>query len=318
VVFVASPPDDEELVVVGTMAQQLWEQVRPRSDYERFLYRAGAALIAAGLLHVGMLIADPGPWHGPVSWRKPVVFGVSFGLTAWGVGWVLGRLRTRRRLGWAVSGALGGASVVEVGAITIQRWRGVPSHFNDATPFDAAMFGMMGVSVALVAAAIVAALVWAVVGLRTDPVIWWAAVVGLASIVAASRIGVDMIGAGEAALEATGQVPVSVVFGAAGSAKLAHAVGMHGIHVLGALAIVLRLGRSPATRQRWIMRLAAAAHTGLFVVVASQAYAGLPLRDLPAASVAVALVAVVVLVSSAASAVRSWRAATPRSVAAVA
>lgn len=289
------------------MGQQVWEQVRPRWSYQRFLSWAGTALIAWGLLHVGMLVADPGPWSGPVSWRKPIVFGVSFGLTAWGVAWVLGRLPRRRWLGWLTGGTLGVASLVEVAAITLQRWRGVPSHFNDATPFDEAVFGVMGMSVVLVGVAVLAVLVWASIGLRDDPVAWWPAVVGLGSMVAASRIGVDMIGEGQAVLEATGKVPTAIVFGAAGSAKLAHAVGMHGIQVLAGLAVVLGLGRLPLARQRSVVRLAATAYTGLFGVVALQAYAGRPLPDLPVASVVVALVAAAVLGWAALEALRSWR-----------
>lgn len=303
---------------MATLGQQLWEQVGPRWGYQRFLYWAGAALIASGLLHVGMLVVDPGPWHGPVSWRKPIVFGLSFGVTAWGVGWVLGLLQRRPRLGWATGGALSVASVVEVGAITLQRWRGVASHFNDATPFDETMFGVMGASVVLVAVAIVAVLIWAALGLRDDPVVWWAAIVGLGSLVAASRIGVDMVGEGKAVLDATGRVPESIVFGAAGSAKLAHAIGMHAIQVLGALAVVLRLGRSPAAEQRRVMRLAAVAYTGMFAIVVVQAYAGRALHDLPATSLAAALLAIAVLVRATLSALRSWRETATRRVATVA
>lgn len=303
---------------MATMRQQLWDQVRPRWGYQRFLYRVGAALIVSGLLHVGMLVVDPGPWDGPVSWRKPIVFGVSFGLTAWGVGWVLGLLRRRARLGWATGGALGVASAVEVAAITVQRWRGVPSHFNEATPFDEAMFGVMGAAIVLVAVAVVAVLVWAALGLREDPVAWWAALVGLGSIVAASRIGVDMIGEGTAVVDATGRVPPSVVFGAAGSAKLAHAVGMHAIQVLGALAVVLRLGRSPAAQQRRAMRLAAIAYTVMFAIVVVQAYAGRALHDLPATSWGAALLAAAVLVLATLSALRSWRESATRKAATVA
>lgn len=292
---------------MAAMGQQVWEQVRPRWTYQRFLSWVGTALIISGLLHVGMLVVDPGPWYGPVSWRKPIVFGVSFGLTAWGVAWVLGRLPRRGWLGWLTGGTLGVASLVEVAAITLQRWRGVPSHFNDATPLDQAVFGVMGMSVVLVGVAILAILVWASFGLRDDPVAWWPAVVGLGSIVAASRIGVDMIGEGQAVLEATGQVPTSIVFGAAGSAKLAHAVGMHGLQVLAGLAVVLRLGGLPVERRRALVRLAAVSYAGLFVVVALQAYAGRALQDLPAASVVIALAAALALGRAALHALRSWR-----------
>lgn len=298
--------------MAAAMGRQLWEQVRPRVGYQRYLYWAGAVLLASGLLHVGMVIAEPGPWLGPVSWRKPIVFGLSFGITAWGVGWVLGHLRPNRWLGWLVGGTLGVASVVEVALITLQRWRGVPSHFNDATPFDVAVFGGMGISVMLVAVAIVIALVWAVLDLRRDPVVWWAAVAGLAMISAASYIGVDMIERGDVVVEATGQVPFSVVFGAAGSAKLAHAVGMHGLQILGGLAVALRLGAAPGGRQVWTMRIASGSYSLLFAVVSLQAYAGRAVMDMPVTVAGAAVAAAVAVGWAAVSAMRSWWRATAR------
>lgn len=99
---------------------------------------------------------------------------------------------------------LGVGSLVEVALITMQRWRAVPSHFNRATAFDEAVFSAMGMSVMLVALATAATLVWALVGLRSDPVVRWAAVTGLALILAGSRIGVEMIVQGEAFVAATG------------------------------------------------------------------------------------------------------------------
>ncbi len=52
--------------------------MRPR----RFLYLVGALLVSSGLFHLGVFLVDGGPWAGPLSWRKPVTFGISFGLTA--------------------------------------------------------------------------------------------------------------------------------------------------------------------------------------------------------------------------------------------
>ena len=58
------------------------------------------------------------------------------------------------RAQWWVAGPLAVASVVEYAAITSQRWRGVPSHFNDATAYDSAVFGVMAASVAVIVVAV--------------------------------------------------------------------------------------------------------------------------------------------------------------------
>jgi hypothetical protein len=51
-----------------------------------------------------------GPWQGPVSWRKPVVFGLSFGTTILTLGWLLTFFGIRKATGWVLLSVLGIAS----------------------------------------------------------------------------------------------------------------------------------------------------------------------------------------------------------------
>lgn len=292
--------------MVAGMARQLWGCVRPTRPYQRLAYRVGAVLIASGIVHVAALVVEGDGWQGAVTWRKPIVFGLSFGLTAWAIGWALGQLPVRRGIGWTVAGLISAGSLVEVGLITMQRWRGVASHFNDATSFDAAVFSMMGTAVLVVAVGVVAVLAWALLDLRPSPVAWWASITGFGLMLVGSRVGVEMIARGEAMLEATGQVPAAVVFGPAGSAKLAHAAGLHGIQVLILLAVVLMLGTHTAAVQRTMIRTASMAYTLLVVLITGQAYAGRSVWDLSPARAVVGAVAVLVLVGIGASALRSW------------
>src|SRR5262249_42257813 len=74
--------------------------------------------------------------EGPVSWRKPTTFGLSFGLTVISVTWVASFLRMTERLRAALLGGFLLASVAEVGLISVQAWRHVPSHFNFETAID--------------------------------------------------------------------------------------------------------------------------------------------------------------------------------------
>jgi hypothetical protein len=255
--------------------RQVWLAVRPITAQQRFLWWCGTLLLASGAVHVVVAVVDWAPWWGAVSWRKPVVFGMSFGILAWSAVWVTRQLPVRR-WGWLPVGLLGGGSIVEVIAITMQRWRGTASHFNYETSFDTAVWSVMSKVVILVALAVAVLLVWSLVRFRGTPAARIAVVVGLVAMMVSGYIGYGMAAVGEATAAATGQAPATIVFGATGSAKLAHALGMHGLQVLGLLAIGLGI-RPPSTRtQVGLMILAAAGYASVFAAVTATAYAGRP------------------------------------------
>jgi len=247
--------------------------VRPVSAQQRFLWWCGTLMLASGAAHVVVAVVDWAPWWGAVSWRKPVVFGMSFGILAWSAVWVMRQLPVRR-WGWLPAAVLGGGSIVEVLAITMQRWRGEPSHFSYRTSFDAAVWAVMSSAIILVTLALAVLLVWSLVQSRGTPAARIAAVLGLSSMMVSGYIGADMAAAGEAAAAATGQAPASIMFGAAGSAKLAHALGMHGLQVLGVLTIGLGLRPPPTRTQVGLMILAGAGYGAVFAAVIATAYGG--------------------------------------------
>ena len=102
------------------------------------LFVAGWLLCASGSLHVLVWLIDGGSLSGPISWRKPILFGFSAGVTVLSMGWVIGKMQ-RRSLDFTLYALFALAMLVEVVLITLQQWRGVASHFNRATPLDAAV-----------------------------------------------------------------------------------------------------------------------------------------------------------------------------------
>ena len=48
---------------------------------ERSGYAIGSLLLLSGVIHLAVLLISGGTWEGPVSLRKSVTFGLSFGLT---------------------------------------------------------------------------------------------------------------------------------------------------------------------------------------------------------------------------------------------
>jgi hypothetical protein len=106
---------------------------------ERLTYLAGTLLFLSGLVHVGILVASGASWVGPLSYRKAATFGLSFGLTLVTVDWVTSFIRVWPRTRAALLGMFLAAGIVETSLVTMQVWRGVPSHFNFETGFDTAV-----------------------------------------------------------------------------------------------------------------------------------------------------------------------------------
>lgn len=109
---------------------------------------AGIVLLLSGGLHLLRYAVLGGSWEGPLSIRKPILFGLSAGVTALSLAWVQSKLRPwhwERRAYELVAISL----VCEVALITLQYWRGAASHFNRATPLDAtidiAMLGLIAI-----------------------------------------------------------------------------------------------------------------------------------------------------------------------------
>ncbi|MEU1178686.1 hypothetical protein ABZ464_13740 [Streptomyces sp. NPDC005820] len=275
--------------VPGGYANEVWRAVRPVDRYQRLLWWCGTAMAASGAVHGAVALVDFAPWWGPVSWRKPVVFGVSFGLMAWAVVWILRQLAAR----WwirAGAGLVVLTSVAEAVLITAQRWRGTASHFNQATDTDAAVWSAIGTLVLLLVLGVVVLCVAALVRFEGRPASRVAVLVGLAGVLAAGAIGQKMAAIGEQVFDDTGHVPYEILFGAAGSAKLAHAVGLHGLQLLAVLAILCEAGRLGDRAAGAVTGVAALGFAAAFAAITVTAYDGrAPLH--PSAAMGVTLVA---------------------------
>lgn len=201
---------------------------------ERTCLVVGAVLIVSGLLHLVVFAIDGGPWEGPVSWRKAVTFGVSFGLTVLTLVPVSRPVRMSDRARGLVVGGFVAACVVEVTLVTMQAWRRVPSHFNFETPFDT------GVTMVLAAGGGVLFVVLGALfaqSLRAQPLLApelrLGIRLGFGALLAGLVTGAIMIGIGTVLVR--GGDPQAAYHGA-GVFKLAHAVGLHGIAVLPGVA----------------------------------------------------------------------------------
>lgn len=245
---------------------------------QRFLYFTGALLVAAGLVHLGVFLVDGGPWGGPVSWRKPVTFGLSFGLTALAVAWIAGFLDLGRRAGWVLLGGLAGASALEVAWVTLQAWRDVPAHFAEDAVGEA-LFIAAGVSIAAVSAVLVAVTVLAFRRPIAPAGMALAIRVGLMLLLVGQGLGGAIIANGEAIDRPPTDVDLAV-FGAAGAMKVPHAVAMHAVQVLPLLAWLLASTTMPERRRFQVVVAGALGYGALVAASAAQTFAGRSPLDL--------------------------------------
>lgn len=262
--------------------------------------------LTSGLLHLVIFAFADTAWSGAVSWRKPIVFSVSFGLMLLAFGWVLDRLPDRGRLAWSLAVVFALSSSIEVGLITLQQWRGRPSHFNTFEGGDATIFIMMGVSVGFISLALLGLFVWSLIERPPNRLDRTAAIAGMAMIVSGLGVGQWIINLGNTYVERFDRVPETVINGEAGVAKFPHAVAFHGIQVFMVVAVLLArsgVGRSAARR---LMGTVVAAYTGLLVFSALQSYGGRAPFDLDVVSGGLLAVSGIVLATSVATVVGLW------------
>ena len=221
-----------------------------RHAYTSSLYAAGSLLLLSGVIHFIVWQLEDSSWNGPVSLRKPILFGLSAGVTLISLGWVAGK--TRRRMGDGLFlSSLAIAMVIEVGLITLQQWRGVPSHFNRDTPLDAAILAGIDLLIVFVMLGIFELTRRSFGKLSADPDMAFAIRGGMVLLSFSCLLGIVLVGWGNYQL-AQGRPPET--FGAAGVMKFPHGVPMHAIQFLPVVAWGMRrLDVSQQVRSRSVI-----------------------------------------------------------------
>ncbi|MFE8595494.1 hypothetical protein [Archangium violaceum] len=279
-------------------------------------------VLGAVLTTLGLFL-DPRQLVGEPIWLKPTKFYVSLAAYNATVLYFFSFLSEKRRLVRISGNILAAAGALEMVAITLQAARGVRSHFNIASPFDAAIFSTMGIAITVLW---VTMIVLAVALLRSrlaDRPLAAALRIGFIAAVIGMGLGYFMTNPNAAQLEAmrAGQRVVeagSHTFGApdggpglplvgwstqAGDMRPAHFLGLHAMQVLPILAALLARRRHLSEAQRLAsVRATGIAYTGVMLVLAMQALRGQSLIQWDAVGLwALALVVMAALGTAAAT-----------------
>ncbi|CAM5265620.1 hypothetical protein [Streptomyces narbonensis] len=245
---------------------------------------AALLLLASAASHTLVLALDGGPWDAPVSWRKPITFGLSFGVSVLTVTWICRLLALPARTRALLLSAFTAASLLETGLITLQAWRGVPSHFNTETPFDTFVTRALAAGGVTLIAVVVALTVAA---LRPQPTVApsmrLALRAGLVALTGSMAAGAVMIAYG-LTLEGAGRV--AEAYRSAGFLRPAHAVTMHAVLLLPSLAWLLSRTRRPEAERLRLLRFTVAVYAVGAALVTTAAAVGLTFAG-PATTAAV-------------------------------
>lgn len=224
------------------------------------LVAVGILLVGSGVAHLVVWGVLGGPWEGPVTWRKPILFGISGGLTSLSLGWAWSKLPWRWGDAW-LAASIAWALLVEVALIDLQAWRGVASHFNRSTPLDSWLYDTMGVLilwVTLIAIDLTIRFFRQPTGLAADMRL--AVRAGLVLFVISCLLGIWVSVHGDLRV-AAGLEPER--YGVAGVPKFPHGAVIHALQLL---PMVAWAAQRAGFAVRWRVRLVSLATAGTALI----------------------------------------------------
>ena len=159
------------------------------------LFWTGALMLLALVVVTLISISDTRQILGLNPWIKPMKFMTSITIFLWTVAWFMPETQPKPLARALVRWTIAIAMLVEIFCITMQSVRGVTSHFNHATAFDDAIFGIMGMGVVFNTLAMV--LFLAIIRRDTPPSragYIWGIRIGVAMFLLASFQGTLIVG----------------------------------------------------------------------------------------------------------------------------
>src|SRR3954447_11329699 len=283
----------------GTMT--ILADVRSRTrGWHRPSALAAATFGVVAVLCVAALLVDQRTLEGAPIWAKPLKFAVSGALYFATWSWLVSLLpRFRRTANW-LTNFLVLVFAAEYVLLVFQAVRGRASHFNNATPADAAIYDVMGKMIIGLFGATLALTVLVMVTKIEDRASFWAVRAGAVLSLAGISLGIlmtsptaqqlaqwktggtpDMVGAHTVGLADGGPgLPILGWSTVAGDLRIPHFVGMHALQVLPLVLIALELlsrrvaaFRDVRVRVR-LVAVAAGAYAAVVALVTWQALRG--------------------------------------------
>lgn len=216
------------------------------------LFWTGVGMLLTLVVCLLLSIGDTRLILGLNPWIKPMKFLISITFFLWTVAWFMPETgpypRARAVIRWTIATAM----TVEILCIIMQSIRGTTSHFNHQTPFDDAIFGIMGMGVVFNTLAM-ALFLW-IIRRDTPPNragYLWGIRLGVAMFLLASLQGTLIVGNDAHSIpgpDGSPGLPFVNWSTTMGDLRIAHFFGMHGMQALPLLGFLLDRSRIRAAR----------------------------------------------------------------------
>ncbi|WP_024769417.1 hypothetical protein [Aquimarina macrocephali] len=181
------------------------------------------------ILAVGCMIGwfiDERTLMGVNVWIKPLKFSISVGIYIFTVGYLMTLYPYSKRKKNCINNIVTWTLLIEVFLIIYQASRGVQSHYNVSSQFDALLFAAMGI-LTVINVLIMVLFIFDTIRLKlkTSKSIQWAILLGWLIVVFGSWIGGQMIS------------EMSHNVGVSGDLRVAHFFGLHSIQIIPLFAL---------------------------------------------------------------------------------
>jgi hypothetical protein len=225
----------------------------------------GTAAVAFLVLFVALAVIAPFDGRlvtGVNPWIKPMKFAVSIAIFLATIAWFMPELGPRPRARRLIGLTAVGTMVIEIVAIAGQAARGTTSHFNESSPFNAIVFGIMGAAITIntLAVAVMLGLLRRHAGERLGYL--WGMRLGMALFVVGSLLGFVIVRNGGHSVPGPDGGPGLPFVNWAldqGDLRVAHFVGLHALQALPLLGFLLdRRHAAPLLRTRTLSAVAGA------------------------------------------------------------
>ena len=236
----------------------------------RELYRRSKVLTITGWIHVfllaGLLVILPFDSRlvmGINPWIKPSKFAASIVIFVWTVAWLLEYPPLSSRARAIISRGISISMLVEIVCIVTQAARGTTSHFNQSTPLNAVIFGVMGLTIVFSTVLMVALLIYFSKGnFHIARPYLWGIRSGLAIFLIASAIGGVMVAHKSHAVgvdDGGPGLPVVNWSTQGGDLRVAHFLGLHALQLMPIIGFLISMRTGWTTSRKTTLVVAVSA-----------------------------------------------------------